>query len=141
MAHRRSLCLASTGIAPRTVAKALACRALVPLRLWPAVPAVVGLGRPYRQCWGRLAQLDERASRPLVFAKDLCELDASRAGRLVIPAHLRPAEVPPPEEGVIALDNAFQRGHSVSDAGADAAWKSQVGCCNVQRRKQDFTVL
>ena len=66
-------------------------------------------------------ELDERTGRPLIVAEELRQLDAPYASRLVVPALLGSADVPPPDEGVVALDNAFQGGHPMSDARADAA--------------------
>ena len=57
----------------------------------------------------------------MVRAEQLCELNASRSVRLVVPAFLGSANVPSPDEGVIALNDAFQGGHPMSDARADAA--------------------
>ena len=53
-------------------------------------------------------ELDERAGRPLIVAEELRQLDAPCASRLVVPALLGATDVPPPDEGVVALDDPLK---------------------------------
>ena len=76
-------------------------------------------------------ELDEGANRPLILSEDIREPNASRASGLVVPARLGTADVPPPDEGMVALHDAFQGSYSESDTRTHAASECEVRGCDV----------